>query len=236
MSIVLKNITLKNRFSINTLIGENDMPAKNKFIEYSEEQIKLLGDPDLYTSQVAKMLGIGVSTVVRARQRLGIKVPLGKKKNTIRSKMKEHKRPGRSKQETRTCLHPDCSNTFVVVPSRTKKYCSHRCHSLTVDNSHLQSAEVLAKRTKSTTPVYKRYKALVHRLSGKTYHDNIDIINPERYPRTLNGVEGGWQLDHIIPINECFALGMSAEEAAAVTNLRMLPWKHNLMRNYVNNP
>lgn len=232
MSIVLKNITVKYRTSINTLTGEWNMPAKNKFIEYSEEQIKMLGDPDLYTKQVAKMLGVGVSTVVRARQRLVIKVPLGQKKSTIRSKTKEHKRPGKVKQETRTCLHPECSNTFIVIPSRTKQYCSHRCHSLTVDNSHLQSAAVLAKRTKSTTPVYKRYKALVHRLSGKTYHENIDIINPERHPRTLNGVDGGWQLDHIKTIKECFEQGIPAEEVATVSNLRMLPWQQNLMRNY----
>ena len=232
MSIVIKNITLKYRASINTLIGEWNMPAKDKFIEYSEEQIKMLGDPDLYTRQVAKMLGVGVSTVVRARQRLGIKVPLGQKKNTIRAKTKEHKRPGKVKQETRTCLHPECSITFIVIPSRTKQYCSHRCHSLTVDNSHLHSAAVLAKRTKSTTPVYKRYKALVHRLSGKNYHENIDIINPERHPRTLNGVDGGWQLDHIKTIKECFEQGIPAEEVAAVSNLRMLPWQQNLMRNY----
>lgn len=232
MSIVLKNITVKYRTSINTLTGEWNMPAKDKFIEYSEEQIKMLEDPDLYTKQVAKMLGVGVSTVVRARQRLGIKVPLGQKKNTIRSKTKEHKRPGKVKQETRTCLHPECFNTFIVIPSRTKQYCSHRCHSLTVDNSHLQSAAVLAKRTKSTTPVYKRYKALVHRLSGKTYHENIDIINPKRYPRTLNGVGGGWQLDHIKTIKECFDQGIPVEEVAAVSNLRMLPWQQNLMRNY----
>lgn len=232
MSIILKNITLKHRASINTLIGEWNMPAKDNFIEYSEEQIKMLGDPNLYTKQVAKMLGVGVSTVVRARQRLGIKVPLGQKKNTIRAKMKEHTRPGRVRRETRTCLHPECSNTFVVIPSRTKQYCSHRCHSLTVDNSHLQSAAVLAKRTKSTTPAYKRYKGLVHRLSGKTYYENIDIINPERHPRTLNGVDGGWQLDHIKTIKECFVQGIPAEEVAAVSNLRMLPWQHNLMRNY----
>lgn len=28
---------------------------------------------------------------------------------------------------------------------------------------------------------------------------------------------------------------MSPEEAANIKNLRMLPWKENLMRNYVNN-
>jgi len=82
---------------------------------------------------------------------------------------------------------------------------------------------------------YKTYARKVHRLSGKTYTENIDKINPHRYTRTLCGVEGGWQLDHIIPIKECFLSGISPEEAAAVDNLRMLPWRENLMRNYGNN-
>lgn len=82
---------------------------------------------------------------------------------------------------------------------------------------------------------YKTYARKVHRLSGKTYAENIDTINPNRYNRTLCGVEGGWQLDHIIPIKECFMNGRSAEEASLVTNLRMLPWRDNLMRNYGNN-
>jgi 5-methylcytosine-specific restriction endonuclease McrA len=66
------------------------------------------------------------------------------------------------------------------------------------------------------------------------YNENIDIINPERHPRTLCGVEGGWQLDHIIPIKECFDRGIPPREAASLTNLRMLPWKENLMRQYKN--
>jgi hypothetical protein len=82
---------------------------------------------------------------------------------------------------------------------------------------------------------YKRYARKVHRLSGKIYTENIDIINPNRYTRTLCGVEGGWQLDHIITIKECYKRGMTPEEASDISNLRMLPWKDNLMRNYVNN-
>jgi hypothetical protein len=79
---------------------------------------------------------------------------------------------------------------------------------------------------------YKTYARKVHRLSGKVYNEHIDIINPERHIRTLNGVDGGWQLDHIKPIKECFLSGLPAEEAASLDNLRMLPWKDNLMRNY----
>ena len=76
------------------------------------------------------------------------------------------------------------------------------------------------------------YKRAVYRQSEITYKNNIDKINPNRYPRTRMGVDGGWQLDHIKPVNNCFKEGMSIVEASDMSNLRMLPWKENLMRNF----
>ena len=79
---------------------------------------------------------------------------------------------------------------------------------------------------------YADYKKVVYKLSNQVYNSNKEIINPDNYPRTRMGVAGGWQLDHIKPVNECFKEGMSAEKAADVSNLRMLTWRENLMRNY----
>ena len=79
---------------------------------------------------------------------------------------------------------------------------------------------------------YKDYKNAVYRLSQKVYEENIEIINPNNYPRTRMGVEEGWQLDHIKPVIECFREGITIEEASSISNLRMLPWKENLMRNF----
>lgn len=79
---------------------------------------------------------------------------------------------------------------------------------------------------------FSSYKKLVYKLSNKNYNDNMSIINPNNYPRTRMGVDGGWQLDHIKSVKECFKEGLTPEEASAVNNLRMLPWKTNLMRNF----
>ena len=78
---------------------------------------------------------------------------------------------------------------------------------------------------------YRRYSNKVHRLSQKTYEKHIDIINPNRYKRTLCGVENGYQLDHIVSVKECFKKGISEEDASSVNNLRMLEWRDNLARN-----
>lgn len=46
------------------------------------------------------------------------------------------------------------------------------------------------------------------------------------------GVDGGWQLDHIKSVKECFSEGWTVEQASDASNLRMLTWQENLMRNY----
>lgn len=79
---------------------------------------------------------------------------------------------------------------------------------------------------------FRDYKKAVYRQSEITYKNNKTQINPNEYPRTRMGVDNGWQLDHIKPVNECFKEGLSVDEAADISNLRMLPWKENLMRNF----
>lgn len=83
---------------------------------------------------------------------------------------------------------------------------------------------------KESTPAFKRYKNKVHQLSQKVYLENIDIINPLRLPRTLAGAAGGYQLDHVKSIKQCFEEGISPNEASLVQNLQMLPWKENLSK------
>lgn len=75
---------------------------------------------------------------------------------------------------------------------------------------------------------YQKYARKVRVLSEKNYVKYKEIINPNNYPRTLCGVEGGYQLDHILSVRESFDKGLKIEDCANVKNLQMLPWRHNL--------
>lgn len=77
---------------------------------------------------------------------------------------------------------------------------------------------------------YDKYSRRVRMLTEKAYVEHIDIINPKRLPRTICGVEGGYQLDHIRSVRECFDLNISEEECAGVNNLQMLTWQNNLAK------
>lgn len=189
-------------------------------IEYTEKEMQLLRNTMLSAKEVSAMINVSPGTVRRARKRFDITVKIGAIKNKPN--------PARSRREVRNCKRSECNNTFEVILSHSKRYCSHSCDYQ--DNPR----DMTKPRTlrNPNTPAYKRYANKVHRLSQKTYEANIDIINPKRHKRTLCGVENGYQLDHIMTIKECFEKNIPAEEAARVENLRMLEWKENLMRQY----
>ena len=195
-----------------------------KFREWTEEEIKLICDISFGCKELGIMLNAREGTIRNKRKAYGIK--------SSQSSVMSKPRPNRYKREMKQCIAKDCHNMFEVKPASKKKYCSHSCQ---LKTNHQAPKGIGSRKMRNPlTPEYKRYSRKVHGLSQKTYIDNIDIINPNQYLRTLCGVENGWQLDHIIPIKECFIKGMSIEEAASVNNLRMLPWKDNLMRQYDN--
>lgn len=188
---------------------------------YTDEEIQLIKDVSLPATEIADRLNISPVTVYRKRKELGVLVPRGTKTGP---NLKLRKRI------TKQCIGKDCNNTFEATPNDKKKYCSHSCQART---QHIAPKGIGSRSIRNpNVKEYRKYSRLVHGLSQETYLKHIDIINPNRYPRTLCGVENGWQLDHIISIKECFEKNIPPEQASSVENLRMLPWKENLMRNF----
>lgn len=80
---------------------------------------------------------------------------------------------------------------------------------------------------KPSTPEFVRYSKKVRRLTEYNYNRNMKQINPNNYPRTLCGVIGGYQLDHILSIKEGFDRNIDPHIVANINNLQMLPWEEN---------
>ncbi len=130
-------------------------------------------------------------------------------------------KPKQIKEGRRKCCSRECLRADPVYRQKLSN----------VDKSYLQTEEYRASLRKTSTKEYRRYRNNVARLTEWTYVEYMEVINPDKHPRTIAGVEGGWQLDHIKPVRECFDEGVPPEEAAHVSNLRMLPWRENLARN-----
>ena len=138
-------------------------------------------------------------------------------------------------------IHKDycgvCLKSKILVGSKAAAFGNRYHNGKSKSQTHIENMKKRPKRYgvnnpnwKEDTPEFKRYKGRVHQLTAKVYNTHHDVINPNNYPRTVCGVQGGWQLDHIVSIRECFNRGYTIEEAACLDNLQMLPWKHNLLK------
>lgn len=87
----------------------------------------------------------------------------------------------------------------------------------------------------NNTTNYKKYCNKVRKLTEKNYVKYQNIINPNNYPRTLCGVEGGYQIDHKLSLRFCYDNNITEEVCSSVDNLQMLEWSKNLNKRYVNN-
>jgi len=134
-----------------------------------------------------------------------------------------------------------CNNSFYVIQSRieTAKCCSRECmyqdpayieKLKRADRSYMQGEKYALATRDPNTPKYKQYQRDVFRMTEETYAAHIELINPNRYPRTLAGVEGGYQLDHKISVRHGFDNDIDPRVIASANNLQMLPWKDNIKK------
>lgn len=70
---------------------------------------------------------------------------------------------------------------------------------------------------------YCAYRQEVERQTEANYKRHRDTIDPLR----LRGRQHGYDLDHIIPVKQCWLRKMTADECAAPTNLRILDARKN---------
>lgn len=178
--------------------------------------------------EISEQYSIGTATVGRV-----------KKKYSIKNVRKTGSGPNR-KGSYKRCKNSNCQETVWTTNSKPEKYCSRSCviscdeyrNKLSgVDKSYMKTEAYSLSKRKEDVDEYRRYANKVHKLSDKVYNENIGIINPNGYPRTLAGVEGGWQLDHIVEVRFGFDNNIPPEVLCEVSNLRMLPWLTNLSRN-----
>lgn len=74
---------------------------------------------------------------------------------------------------------------------------------------------------------FSEYKSKVRLITERNYRQDKHKINPCDHPRRLNGMDGGWQLDHILSIKYGFDNNIDPAIIGASENLQMLKWQDN---------
>lgn len=82
----------------------------------------------------------------------------------------------------------------------------------------------IAARTNPKTSEYKKY---LSKVQSHTRKQDVSALDHFDKPRTLCGVEGGYQLDHIISVKIGFVNNIPPEVIGNINNLQFLPWKQN---------
>lgn len=80
------------------------------------------------------------------------------------------------------------------------------------------------------------FKKYLNRVRVLTERNRFLIPEYNESKRGKAGTLGAYQIDHIIPIIECWHLGYSTDQCADVLNLRFISWEDNLkLRKWKNN-
>jgi len=185
-------------------------------------------------------------TIVPANQKywlgLGYDIPkVGGRANVNghhKLKVKVSDLPPKSNVRVR-CKCDNCHVEYTNRYARTKdfNFCSD-CHRVLIaignDYGKANKGKSLPHMSGENHPrwnpdkkEFQEYANRVRWLTEKTYRKNRSKINPKNYPRTLCGIEGGYQLDHKISVKEGFDKNITPEEIASVDNLQMLTWENN---------
>jgi hypothetical protein len=77
-------------------------------------------------------------------------------------------------------------------------------------------------------PKKLQYKAEVRRETNSQLKQNPKLTNFDK--RGKNGVQGAYQLDHIISIDAGFKKHISSKKIGHISNLRMIPWEENISK------
>jgi hypothetical protein len=77
-------------------------------------------------------------------------------------------------------------------------------------------------------PDWKRYRNEVNRLTKKQPLHQLENYDK----RAPNGKEGGYTLDHVISIVYGFKNNIPVEVISHISNLKMIPWKDNIVKGW----
>jgi len=135
-----------------------------------------------------------------------------------------------------TCKNKKCNNTvrFLNFSEGYRTFCSIKCSKNPEEIKNINLFNGVNKITKGIPNKKKIYQKQVREITRLTYEINKMIINPNNYKLGKMGVDGAYQIDHIVSINYGFENNISPEVIGGLSNLRVVPWRVNAVKNKYN--
>jgi len=137
---------------------------------------------------------------------------------------------------TPKCENPYCDNKvkFLDYSRGYRRFCCMKC-SKNPDRIHdINLFGGVHKIRKTPSTIKTRYYKKVREITRLTYQINENIINSENHTLGKCGVNGAYQLDHIISVHYGFENNINPEIIGGLDNLRVIPWRVNAVKNKYN--
>lgn len=82
-------------------------------------------------------------------------------------------------------------------------------------------------------PIYSNFRKYRNRVAVRTkknYQLHESTINPNKHKLGKCGIDGAYQIDHIISVRQGFEQGLPVELIASPENLQVIPWLENVQK------
>lgn len=133
------------------------------------------------------------------------------------------------------CLCDKCGLQFVrqlQLVIKNKNHFCRTCSRIEVGYKNIGNAWGFTSdksgsnhpRWNPNKPAYAEYKSKVYSVTRK---QNLSLLENYEKPRGLCGIDGAYQLDHIISIKQGFAKNIDPEIIGSISNLQFIPWQNN---------
>lgn len=119
--------------------------------------------------------------------------------------------------------------TESVIGVHLCKECSYKHRVETIDYTGVSrsNSSRLGPKHPGWNPNKSEYKKYCNLVDRHTRKQDISILENYDKLRGLCGVEGAYQLDHIISKKYGFHNKITPEQIGCISNLRFIPWEEN---------
>ena len=131
------------------------------------------------------------------------------------------------------CKNENCINKvkFLNFTQGYRKFCCIKCSKNPEEINKINIFNGVHKIR--STPVTNKtlYFKEVRKITSYTYKQNKNILNPNNYKFGRAGIEGAYQLDHIISVDYGYNHDISPDIIGGLDNLQVIPWRVNSVKN-----
>lgn len=136
-------------------------------------------------------------------------------------------------REKPKCKNLECNKEvqFLNYSRGYRTFCCIKCSKNPEELKNINLFNGVNKIRETPHTEKTLYYKKCREITRLTYKQNENLLNPNNYKLGRAGVDGAYQVDHIISVNYGFINKLNPEIIGGIENLRVVPWRVNAVKN-----